>query len=267
LSLHEDLAASPDVATAFAAALAQQLGEDTTFTVGPPTTSLRDALPNDAQRAISLTFAVGDHDAVDDDGAATEDGGEGTILFVPSDTLAQRLERTAPDELVLTAAAPALNAAATAIGAMTSLPVEADTPEQADLQAISDIDRDVVIYAILEDELAVGWLIMYAGIATNAEAPEAVLAPVTSAPPAPNGANVAPQVLADVEMGVTAELGRCHMSIREVLSLTPGAVIDLDRAAGAPVDVLVNGTVIARGEVVVIDEEFGIRISEILGAA
>ena len=59
-------------------------------------------------------------------------------------------------------------------------------------------------------------------------------------------------------MGVTAELGRCHMSIREVLSLTPGAVIDLDRAAGAPVDVLVNGTVIAHGEVVVIDEEFGI---------
>jgi flagellar motor switch protein FliN/FliY len=48
------------------------------------------------------------------------------------------------------------------------------------------------------------------------------------------------------------------------LSLTPGAVIDLDRTAGAPVDVLVNGTPIARGEVVVIDEQFGIRVSEIL---
>jgi flagellar motor switch protein FliN/FliY len=73
-----------------------------------------------------------------------------------------------------------------------------------------------------------------------------------------------PLVLADVEMGVTAELGRCHMTVRELLSLTPGAIIDLDRAAGALVDVLVNGTLIARGEVVVIDEEFGIRISELL---
>ena len=70
-------------------------------------------------------------------------------------------------------------------------------------------------------------------------------------------------MLADVEMGVTAELGRCRMTVRELLSITPGAVIDLDRAAGAPVDVLVNGTLIARGEVVVIDEEFGIRISEL----
>ena len=155
MSLQEDLAASPDVATAFADVLAQQLGDDTAFTVGPPTTSLRDALPNDAQRAISLTFAVGDHDAVDDEGVATDGGGEGTVLFVPSDTLVERLERTAPDELVLTASAPALNAAVTAVGTMASLPVEADTPEQADLQAISDIDRDVVIYAVLEEELTV----------------------------------------------------------------------------------------------------------------
>ena len=65
-------------------------------------------------------------------------------------------------------------------------------------------------------------------------------------------------------MGVTAELGRKRMSVRDLLALTPGAVIELDRAAGSPVDVLVNGTLIARGEVVVIDEEFGIRISEIV---
>jgi flagellar motor switch protein FliN/FliY len=71
-------------------------------------------------------------------------------------------------------------------------------------------------------------------------------------------------LLHDVEMGVTAELGRRRMTVRDLLSLTPGAVIELDRAAGSPVDVLVNGTLIARGEVVVIDEEFGIRISEIV---
>ena len=67
-------------------------------------------------------------------------------------------------------------------------------------------------------------------------------------------------------MGVTAELGRRRMTVRDLLALTPGSVIELDRAAGSPVDVLVNGTLIARGEVVVIDEEFGIRIAEIVAA-
>jgi flagellar motor switch protein FliN/FliY len=74
-------------------------------------------------------------------------------------------------------------------------------------------------------------------------------------------------LLYDVEMGVTAELGRARMLVRDVLSLSPGSVIELDRAAGSPVDVLVNGTLIARGEVVVIDEEFGIRVTEIIGYA
>jgi flagellar motor switch protein FliN/FliY len=55
------------------------------------------------------------------------------------------------------------------------------------------------------------------------------------------------------------------MAVRNILSLVPGSVIELDRAAGAPVDLLVNGTLIGRGEVVVIDEEFGVRISEIIG--
>jgi flagellar motor switch protein FliN/FliY len=75
------------------------------------------------------------------------------------------------------------------------------------------------------------------------------------------------ELLHDVTLGVTAELGRARMLVREVLSLAPGSVIELDRAAGSPVDVLVNGTLIARGEVVVIDEEFGIRITEVLGYA
>jgi flagellar motor switch protein FliN/FliY len=55
------------------------------------------------------------------------------------------------------------------------------------------------------------------------------------------------------------------MTVRELLSLSPGAVVELDRAAGSPADLLVNGTLIARGEVVVVDEDFGIRITEIVG--
>lgn len=74
-------------------------------------------------------------------------------------------------------------------------------------------------------------------------------------------------MLGEVEMGVTAELGRTRLTVRDVLGLNPGSIIELDRAAGSPVDVVVNGTLIARGEVVVIDEEFGIRITEILGMA
>jgi flagellar motor switch protein FliN/FliY len=72
-------------------------------------------------------------------------------------------------------------------------------------------------------------------------------------------------LLSNVEMDVTAELGRTRMTVRELLSLTPGIVVELDRMAGSPIDLFVNGTLIARGEVVVIDEEFGVRISEIVG--
>lgn len=72
-------------------------------------------------------------------------------------------------------------------------------------------------------------------------------------------------LLSDVELGVTAELGRTRLTVKDVLGLTPGSIIELDRSAGAPVDVVVNGTLIARGEVVVIDEEFGVRITQIMG--
>jgi flagellar motor switch protein FliN/FliY len=71
-------------------------------------------------------------------------------------------------------------------------------------------------------------------------------------------------LLHDVEMEVTAELGRTRMNVRDLLSLAPGVVIELDRLAGGPADLLVNGRLIARGEVVVIDENFGIRITEIV---
>jgi len=71
-------------------------------------------------------------------------------------------------------------------------------------------------------------------------------------------------LLSNIEMDVTAELGRTRMTVRELLSLTPGTVVELDRMAGSPIDLYVNGTLIARGEVVVIDEEFGVRISEIV---
>lgn len=76
-------------------------------------------------------------------------------------------------------------------------------------------------------------------------------------------------LIADIPVRVTVELGKARKSVSEILSLTAGAVIELDKMAGEPVDVLVNGKLIARGEVVVIDENFGVRITDIVanGAA
>lgn len=71
-------------------------------------------------------------------------------------------------------------------------------------------------------------------------------------------------LLADVDMVLTVELGRTTLPVRELLSLQPGMVVELDRQASAPVDVLVNGRLIARGEVVVLDEQFGLRVTEIV---
>ena len=71
-------------------------------------------------------------------------------------------------------------------------------------------------------------------------------------------------LLMDVPLEVTAELGRTSKSIKEVLDFAPGTIIELNRLAGEPVDVLVNGKFVARGEVVVIEEAFGIRVTEVI---
>ncbi|MGI9658828.1 MAG: flagellar motor switch protein FliN, partial [Gaiellaceae bacterium] len=70
--------------------------------------------------------------------------------------------------------------------------------------------------------------------------------------------------VADVPVELVVEIGRTKMSIGETLSLGPGSVISLDKQTGEPVDLLVNGTPIARGEVIAVDEEFGIRLTEVL---
>jgi flagellar motor switch protein FliN/FliY len=69
-----------------------------------------------------------------------------------------------------------------------------------------------------------------------------------------------------VTVELTVEVGRTHMSLGETMSLGQGSVVTLDRLADKPVDLLVNGRPIARGEVVVIDEQFGLRITEVTGA-
>ncbi len=74
-------------------------------------------------------------------------------------------------------------------------------------------------------------------------------------------------VILDVPVTLSMEIGRTRISIRNLLQLNQGSVVELDRLAGEPMDVMVNGTLIARGEVVVVNDKFGIRLTDIISPA
>jgi len=251
----DEIFASPEWAFTFAAALEQQLGDDRILTVGSARESVGAVLGDEPARAVALNFTTGD-------------GQSGSIALIAVTAFTEALERAASDEILLTSCVAALEAAVRAISeqAVTDLETESGHETEAELVGDDQNDGESVVYPLLDGSELMGCLVLRVGSSAGATSassgPSATPAGATGAGSAnPSGASY---VLADVEMGVTAELGRCRMTVRELLSITPGAVIDLDRAAGAPVDVLVNGTLIARGEVVVIDEEFGIRISELI---
>lgn len=93
--------------------------------------------------------------------------------------------------------------------------------------------------------------------------------PAFDRPTAANGSHAGQNDLgrlSDVPVELAVEIGRTRMTVGETLELRPGSIVVLNRMAGEPVDLLVNGTPIAHGEVVVIDEEFGLRITDVLGA-
>jgi flagellar motor switch protein FliN/FliY len=70
--------------------------------------------------------------------------------------------------------------------------------------------------------------------------------------------------ISNVEMALTVEIGRTRMAVRDLLALEPGAVVELDRAAGTPADILLNGKLIAHGDIVVVDQDYAVRITKIL---
>lgn len=93
-------------------------------------------------------------------------------------------------------------------------------------------------------------------------AQKARFAPLPEAEPPPFRGNM--DLLSALQMNVTVELGRTQLTVAEVLALGSGSVVELDRLAGEPVDILVNDRIIARGEVVVVDENFGVRVVEVV---
>ncbi len=74
------------------------------------------------------------------------------------------------------------------------------------------------------------------------------------------------QLLLDVSLPISIELGRTSMNVQDILNLRPGSVVELNKLAGEPVDLLVNSKIVAKGEVVVIDENFGIRVTSLLSS-
>jgi flagellar motor switch protein FliN/FliY len=189
-------------------------------------------------------------------GAAT-----GEVVVVVGQDLADALSSSPLGALDLsTAVRPALEAAAGAFGPVVVDPGQLMEPAVA-LSAL-EAKGDAVVVPLLDGAQ-----------------PRAMVALRLAPWPGSGGGDAAPgggarrdapqvraglDLLHDVEMEVSAELGRTRMSVRELLSLSPGAVVELDRAAGSPADLLVNGRLIARGEVVVVDENFGIRITELI---
>jgi flagellar motor switch protein FliN/FliY len=71
-------------------------------------------------------------------------------------------------------------------------------------------------------------------------------------------------LIMDVRLALTLEVGRTRISVRNLLGLTQGSVVELDKLAGEPLDVLVNGTLVAHGEVVVVNEKFGVRLLDVV---
>lgn len=100
-------------------------------------------------------------------------------------------------------------------------------------------------------------------LGTGAAAPRgADLPPLTETPTRKDGNGI--DLLLDISLPLTVELGRTRMMIRDILHLAPGSVLELDKLAGEPVEILINEKSIARGEVVVIDENFGVRLTSIV---
>jgi flagellar motor switch protein FliN/FliY len=83
----------------------------------------------------------------------------------------------------------------------------------------------------------------------------------------PQGGDVNLDVLLDVPVTLSMEVGRARLPIRSLLQLNQGSVLELERAAGEPLDIFVNGTLIAHGEVVVINERFGVRLTDVVSPA
>jgi flagellar motor switch protein FliN/FliY len=187
---------------------------------------------------------------------------QGEILVMVAQDLVEALNDTPLGSLDVTQAVrPAIEAAAGTLGPVVVDPGNVTDTADALASLVAEGGALVPLTDGTEVRGVVG-LLVKVDVAVPTAAAEPPAASTADRPAASPRTGL--DLLHDVEMEVTAEIGRTRMSVRELLSLTPGGIVELDRAAGAPADLLVNGKLIARGEVVVIDENFGIRVTEIV---
>jgi len=160
------------------------------------------------------------------------------------------------------AVAGALEALEHEFGAMRATPgVEGDAASAlASVVSSSGMDRPLVIVPLLEGDRHAATI----AVSIERDVPVAVDLPTLSTTAPEPGPSRQLASLSDVEMTVSVRLGETRLVVRDLLQLQPGAVIALDHSASQPVDVFVNGTLIARGEVVVVDEDYGVQITELV---
>lgn len=186
------------------------------------------------------------------------------VCLVASSIIAEALEG-AEGMTQTQALLPALEAAASSLGTGV---MENTTEGTVDDLLDSEDWTKVTLEA---DGTVQGWLaVRPAPVQETADEDEAQAVPegpITQATATPEQRAESMKLLYDVEMTLTAEIGRTKLAVHDVLDLSPGSVIELDRSAGSAADVMVNGRLIARGEIVVVDEEYGIRITEIVSLA
>ncbi len=193
----------------------------------------------------------------------------GDVLVAVERALAEALQNSPLGSLDVAAAlAPALAAAAGSCGTTVTGPGTVLEPQPAQAALLAKPG------ALLVPLVHQGVVRALVGIVVAAEPEAGFATPHYPSPdelragkPVPAGGPAVLrglELLRDVSMDVTAQIGSTRMTISELLNLSEGAVVELDRAAGAPADLLVNGHLIARGEVVVIDENFALRITEII---
>lgn len=235
-------------ATAALEALTQALGGELTLAVGDAQVGLFDAdalVPEVGAQVVSVDLAgvPGGHVAIAASARLAELAANAGVEL--ADLLGAAIQASLP--VVEAAAGIELQAGAPGVSS-------ADALVGAECSVVQWMDGDVCVATFIVRNPSDD-----AGIAPHE------FQPLDGGVAAAAGAGRSLDLLREVELGVTAELGRRQMLVKDLLALTPGTVIELERSAGAPIDVLVNGTLIARGEVVVIDEEFGIRITEIVG--
>ena len=181
------------------------------------------------------------------------------LLLADMDQVAAAAGTDSPLVSVVDVLRPALEAATSVLGAG----VLGDSRlESADALVA---DHSTVVFDLTAAGETVGWFAVRlredgtVGLVSSSS-------PASSVSAAPLGAGNLGRIN-NVEMALTVEIGRTRMSVRDVLGLEPGAVVELDRSAGAPADVLLNGRLIAHGEVVVVDQDYAIRITRILDVA